>query len=37
MKKYMGYRYHEIFYTNKPLKEDMENLYQLPLSIRDES
>jgi hypothetical protein len=36
MKSDMDYRYNEMSDRNKPRKEDMEKIYQLPLSVREE-
>lgn len=36
MRSDMDYRYNEMDDSNKPSKEDMEKLYELPLSVREE-
>ena len=36
MKSDMDYRYNEMDDSNKPRQEDMEKIYQLPLSVREE-
>lgn len=37
MRSDMDYRYNKMYENNKPLKEDIKKLYQLPLSVREES